>query len=239
MVNKRLYILSIILIWSMSINNVLADGYDINIDPIVTQEQGLWYPGRIESKDFYITNSGENNINIDRLYIELKSCKDLRNNQNLDIDSNQFKELAKNSKVKLSYKNKILVEENLEELLYSSEISLSQEIRIKSNEKVLLNMIIDMNEEMNNDAQALENIFSIGVAYKIDDTKPSVKPEPPINTDTTVKPGTGAGIESDELPQTGGIVNSASLMLIGTVAVGTGIALNKKSSQEKGGKHHE
>lgn len=237
----KLVIVSVISIFS--ILPIYAENVDISIDPIFTQEEGIWYPGRVEDKDFYITNNKEDNISIDKLYMELKSSKDMSNNQILDINSKQFKELAKNSTVKLSNEDTVLFEESLDKLLSEKGIVLLEEIDIKSNEKALLNMIIDMDEEMNNDAQALESIFSIGVAYKIDDTKQPIKPDPPvnppINPDPPIKPGTGVGGESDKLPQTGGVVNSASLICIGTIAIGTGLVLNKKSSQEKGGKHHE
>ncbi|MGL5694896.1 MAG: LPXTG cell wall anchor domain-containing protein, partial [Peptostreptococcaceae bacterium] len=159
------------------------------------------------------------------------------NNQFLDINSSKFKELAENSTVKLNYKNTVLFEDKLNNILSEKGIVLLEEINIKSNEKELLNMTIDMDEEMNNDAQALENIFSIGVAYKIDETdtpiEPPTKPQPPVNPDT------GIDGETDKLPQTGGIINSTSLLLLGTIVICTGIALNKKSSQGKGGKHHE
>ncbi len=88
---------------------------------------------------------------------------------------------------------------------------------------------------MNNDAQSLENIFSIGVAYKIDNDNLE-KPDPgnPENPGTHVD-----GSTDGKLPQTGGIINSYSLLAIGTITIGTGILLNRKTSKEKGGKHHE
>ncbi|MGL6106253.1 hypothetical protein [Romboutsia sp.] len=219
---------------SSTLTNTFADDKNkILIDHIFTHEDRTWYPGKIESNDFYITNNKENNISIDRLYMELKSSKDLRTNQRLDIESKQFKELAKNSKVTLTYKNTVLFEEELDNLLSEKGIKLSQEIDIKSNEKALLNMTIDMDEKMNNDAQALENIFSIGVAYKIDDTTPPV-----VDPDTDID-GETDGNGSDKLPQTGGLINSASLLALGTIVIGAGVVLNKKSSEEKGGKNNE
>ena len=54
-----------------------------------------------------------------------------------------------------------------ENLLSKDGIRLSKDIYIKSNSKELLNMTIDMDLEMNNDAQALNNVFTIGVSYKM------------------------------------------------------------------------
>ena len=245
MVNlKKTQILVVVIIILFTTSNIHASNMeDILIDQIFTREDGLWYPGRVESKDFYFINNKENNISIEKLYIRLESCKNLKKNQLLDISSGQFKELSTNITVKLHYKDKLLFQDKLDNLLSEKGIVLAEEINIKSNGKVLLNMTIDMDEKMNNDAQSLENIFSIGVSYKIDsdnqenpdpDNLGNLKPKPPIN------PGMDVGGSTDgNLPQTGGIINSSSLIAIGTITIGTGILLNKKSSKEKGGKYHE
>ena len=217
------------------INSYANTNQDISIDPIFPYEDGVWYPGRVESKDFYITNNKEHNIKIDRLYIQLKSSKDLKTNQMLNVNSNQFKELSKNSTVKLMYKGNILFEDKLDNLIHEKGIVLSQEIIIKSNKKELLNMTIDMDGAMNNDAQSLENIFSIGVAYKVDNAIGSGG-DNNGGSDSNVG---GSTDNIDKLPQTGGLINSSSLLALGSIIVGAGIILNKKSSEYKGGKHHE
>lgn len=215
---------------------------DITIDSNFTYEDGLWKPGRIESKDFYINNNKENDISIDRLYMRLKSCEYWKTGEVLDINSEQFKELASYSTATLKHNENILFEDKLENLLSEEGIVLSDEIDIKANGKELLNMTIDMDLEMNNDAQALNNVFTIGVAYKMDETpKPPVKPTDPTNPDKPViKPDTGVDSDnSGKLPQTGGIINSTSLIVLGTVAIGTGFILNKKSEEKGGDKHDE
>lgn len=217
---------------------------DITIDSNFTYEDGLWKPGRIESKDFYINNNKENDISIDRLYMSLKSCEYWKTGEELDINSKQFKELARYSIATLKHNENILFEDKLENLLSEEGIDLSDEIDIKANGKELLNMTIDMDLEMNNDAQALNNVFTIGVAYKMDEApKPPVKPTDPTNPDLdkpVIKPDTGVDSDnSGKLPQTGGIINSASLIVLGTVAIGTGFILNKKSEEKGGDKHDE
>ena len=81
-----------------------------------------------------------------------------------------------------------------------------------------------------------------------EETTPPITPDEPSNPgmdnptkpDKPINPGSDVnGSQSDKLPQTGGIINGASLVAIGTVTIGTGFVLNKKSSKEKGGKHHE
>ena len=79
-------------------------------------------------------------------------------------------------------------------------------------------MTIDMDLEMNNDAQALNNIFSIGVAYKMDD---KIHPE------------------YDKLPQTGDSVNSYSFIALALISAGMCTMLNKKSKEGEGDNYNE
>ncbi|WP_286312316.1 LPXTG cell wall anchor domain-containing protein, partial [Romboutsia ilealis] len=63
---------------------------------------------------------------------------------------------------------------------------------------------------------------------------------PPTDTDNSVDTDTDVdGDRSDKLPQTGGVINSASLIVLGAIAIGTGAMLNKKSEEKEGGKHNE
>ena len=246
---KILQILTIISIMPLFSINAYANDKEVTIDEVFHYEAGgLWHPGRVESKDFYINNHKENDISIDRLYISLKSSEYWKTGEKLDINSKQFKEFAKYSTVALKHDNEILFEDTFENLLSKDGIRLSKDIYIKSNSKELLNMTIDMDLEMNNDAQALNNVFTIGVAYKMQENivQPSNpnKPgdedlAPPNDSDNSLDINTDAdGDISGKLPQTGGIINSASLMLLGAVAIGTGVVLNKKYKVE-GGKHNE
>ena len=59
MVNlKKIKILVVAIIILFTPSNIYASNMeDILIDQISTQEEGVWYPGRVESKDFYIINN--------------------------------------------------------------------------------------------------------------------------------------------------------------------------------------
>ena len=188
-----------------------AEYKDVTIDQSFTFEDGLWKPGRVESKDFYINNNKENDISIDRLYISLKSSEYWKNGEVLDINSEKFKEFAKHSTVTLKHEGNVLFEDKFENLLSEDGIKLSKNINVQSNDKELLNMTIDMDLEMDNDAQALNNIFTIGIAYTMEEISDS----------------------PEKLPETG--VNTAILVGLGAVAIGAGVVLNKKG----GGKHNE
>lgn len=246
--NKNIVnIFAVISILSITTINAYGDNGSISISNAFTYEDGMWSPGSVESKDFHIENNSSSSIKIDRLYLKLKSSKNLKTNQILDIKSKQFKELANNSIVKLTYEEIVLFEDELVNLLSEKGIVLAKEIDIESNENALLNITIDMNEEMDNDAQSLENIFSIGIAYKTNEDKPTnpespVKPDEPNNPKPPLKSDNIVDSDNDlggKLPQTGGIINNMSLIAIGTITIVTGAILNKKSSKGKGGKYHE
>ncbi|MEO2506406.1 LPXTG cell wall anchor domain-containing protein [Clostridium paraputrificum] len=212
---KIISLASIILLFPI---NTYAYSKDITIEQSFTYEDGLWKPGRIESKDFYINNNKGNDISIDRLYMSLKSSEYWKTGEQLDINSNKFKELIKHTTVTLKHGNDVLFEDKFGNLLSEDGIKLSKDIDIKSNTKELLNMTIDMDLEMNNDAQALNNIFSIGVAYKMDD---KIHPE------------------YDKLPQTGDSVNSYSFIALALISAGMCTMLNKKSKEGEGDNYNE
>lgn len=237
-------ILSTISVLLLSTTGIYAyENKSIVIEPTFNKNQGLWQPGKIESKEFYIKNNKNKNIIIDKIYLSLDSSTNYITKKEVDISSLEFNELARNTVVNLNYQGDVLFQGKLDNLLSENGIVLYQELNINSNEKVLLNMNMKIDEEMGNDAQSLENIFNIGVGYKINNNKP-INPTPPTekpnkNLNTSLNPDMEAASGSDKLPQTGGIINSTSLMLFGVVTIGAGFILNKKSYKEKGGKHHE
>ncbi|MEG2869819.1 MAG: LPXTG cell wall anchor domain-containing protein [Terrisporobacter sp.] len=246
---KIISISSIAILLSMPISYADDKTKAISIDPIFIHEDGHWHPGRIESKDFYISNNTEKTIDIDRIYIELKSSKNYITNKSIAINDKEFKEKSKNSQVKLTYDDKVLFEDSLDNLLKNKEIVLSREVQVKQHGKELLNMTIDMDESMVNEAQALENIFSIGVGYKVNsDTGIGGETDSEDDNNNSGDSiggnngSTGSGINKPaggKLPQTGGIINSVSIIAIGVGVVGTGLVLNKKESSDKGGNKHE
>ena len=92
-------------------------------------------------------------------------------------------------------------------------------------------------------------MFTIGVAYTMEEDKfPPSNPDgevctdevPPSDSDNTIDVDNIVdGDRLGKLPQTGGIINSTSLIALGAVVIGAGIVLNKKSEEKEGGKHNE
>lgn len=195
----------------------------VEIHQIFTDADGQWYPGKIQSNDFSVTNNRTKGIKVDRLSIKLTSARNYKTGEILNQDSSEFKEIVENSTVTLKNGNTVLFEKNMNQLLEEEWTTLNEIISIQSNSDANLSMTIDMGkEEITNNAQAIESIFSIALTYKEDE-------------DVIVKPGTNDG----KLPQTGGMINSATLTFLGAVAIGTGLVINKKSSSRKGGQDDE
>ena len=207
----------------------------VEIQQVFTEADGQWYPGRIQSNDFSIKNNRSKGIKVDRLSIKLTSSRNYKTGITLNQDSSEFKEISQNSVVRLKQGDKVLFEKSMNQLLEEEWTPLNEMISIQSNSDAKLNMTIDMGkEEITNNAQAIESVFSIALTYKDDDTilKPEIDED---DKEDLVKPDTDNG----KLPQTGGIINSATLTVLGVMAIGTGLVIEKKSSSRKGGKDDE
>lgn len=208
----------------------------VEIHQVFTDADGQWYPGRIQSNDFSVTNNRTKGIKVDRLSIKLTSARNYNTGEILNQDSSEFKEIVENSTVTLKNGNTVLFEKNMNQLLEEEWTTLNEIISIQSNSDANLSMTIDMGkEEITNNAQAIESIFSIALTYKDDEDTPVISDTDEDDKDVIVKPGTNDG----KLPQTGGMINSATLTFLGAVAIGTGLVINKKSSSRKGGKDDE
>lgn len=201
--------------------SVNAETKSIEIQQVFTDEDGQWYPGRIQSNDFSIRNNGTKGIKVDRLSIKLTSSRNYQTGINLTQDSSEFKEISENSIVTLKQGDKVLFEKNMSQLLEEEWTPLNELISINPNSDAILNMTIDIGkEEVTNNAQAIESIFSISLTYKEDEDK-LLHSKP----------------NDDKLPQTG--MNSVTIMFLGVVAIGTGLVIENKSSSIKGGKDDE
>lgn len=66
--------LSAISIFLLSTTGIYAyEDRSIVIEPIFNESQGLWQPGKVESKEFYVKNNKNENIIIDKMYLSLDS----------------------------------------------------------------------------------------------------------------------------------------------------------------------
>ncbi|MGG7078449.1 hypothetical protein [Clostridium sardiniense] len=222
-INKRL-VQTLVIAAVLSVNTVSAfadSSASVSITPGLNESVNL-YPGKSEDISLYIENNEENAVKVETIYMELKSCKDLKTNEILNANSKQVAELLENSTVKLMYEEEVLFEDKLKKLARERKIVLPKKIDIKPEEKELLSLVIDSNEEMGNDAKSLEVIFSMGTKYKMDTDiiNPSGKDD-----ETTGKEDNSS---IDSLPKTGIEFNIFNLLGLGAVGVGINLIRGKK-----------
>lgn len=212
---------------------------------IYDKQDLLYQPGAYEKVGFTIENKTDKDMSIKKIYFMEKSRV---NGINM---GKAFEEMAKHTTIIIEEQgnedNK--VSSNLNNILGENNgINLPQFVGISPNEKKDFILTVDMDEAMNNDAQGISRVFSLGVIYNLDSNGGVINPDEPSNpdTDNPTKPDKpeidnvddNLDNSTDRLPQTGGIINSTSLTLLGMAVVGLGIVLDKKSSN-KGGKSDE
>ena len=234
--------LSSVIISSLSFP-IYADTNDIGVKPVFTLEDGIWYPGHELSKPFVIYNNKSKNIRVNKIKLDIDRIYD---EYGFALTSEEFKQVLQHSKVVLKYKDKELYNGSLYTLVEKG-VVISPSIKVYRNSEKTLDMSISMDEKyITNASQGLTGEFNIAISYNyessgggiIDPEEPDTEgPEnPDIENPNIEKPDTD--VDGEELPQTGGMINSYTLTGLGLLAAGVGIALDRKSS-EKGGKKDE
>ena len=166
---------------------------------IYEQPTGLYKPGSSETMRFVIKNNTNKKMTVRKIYIIEKSRE---NGFNL---GKAFEEMAKYTTITIkeegNEENQVSVK--LKDILGKDNgVNLDKSISINCNREKEFILTIDMDEEMNNDAQGLLKIFSLGVVYNLSsggggggggtNPEPPVdpgNPNPPIDPKPPVDPG--------------------------------------------------
>lgn len=212
---------------------------------IYQQPNKLLKPGASEVIKFVIKNNTNQKMTVDKIYMMEKS-KTVDEKPSL---SKKFEEMAKYTDITIKQtgneSNK--VKSGLKDMLGEKNgVNLKNNVSIYPGKEQSFDMTIDMNEAMGNDAQSLSKVFSLGTVYNLTSsgggTTDPDKPTDPSKPGQSHKPSnsnrSNVGGSTDKLPQTGSIVNSTTLTVLGIAVAGLGIALDRKSSN-KGGKSDE
>lgn len=154
------------------------------------QPSGGWQPGDAREIKFAIKNNTTNkDMTVSKIYIIEKSKMDI-------LDA--FKEMTENTSITIKDGETIIKESiSLEDML-KNEANLDKKIVISPGKIKELTMLIDMNTEMDNKAQGLSKVFSLGTVYSLSSTgggggtiEPPInpeEPEPPINPEQPEPP---------------------------------------------------
>ena len=199
---------------------------------VYEQPTDLYKPGSYENIRFTIQNNSDKSMTVKKIYF-IDKYKEREINL-----GKSYEEMDKYTKITIKEvgNDENQVSANLNEIIGENNgVNLVKSVNIKSNDQKEFTLNIDMDEDMNNDAQGISRIFSLGVTYNMEQT---IKPPTDIE-DSNDESGSDSYDDKDKLPQTGGIINSASLVVLGAIAIGTGIVLNKKSEAKGGDKYNE
>lgn len=177
---------------------------DNNSDKLFSEEDGFWSPGENIVKKITLENGKEENIRIEKLYLEPSGMYDVINNKSIKKFSEQYRHILSNIEI-------VILDENNNELYVGdyketkNGANLNKNINLNSNEKKNLYLSIRVSENLGNEAQGIRIDFDTFIGYSI------------LNYNGDV-------VDSNKkLPETGGTASedlvfySVSLMLAGYI----------------------
>jgi LPXTG-motif cell wall-anchored protein len=182
-------------------------------------KDGFWYPGRTLEKQFSIRNGNNNEIEFDKISVNIQSVSNFALNKVFNPDEEIYREFLKNLKVQLKEGDKVLFDGTFQDF-NDKGVLLNTPIKIKSNSEDDLLLKIHFQEEAGNMFEDLQNLFNLNIQY--------------ISKD-------GAAVSGDitTLPHTGSVYNFITLVVIGLLLSGIGFLIlgyREETSLKKGGK---
>ncbi|MDZ7543160.1 LPXTG cell wall anchor domain-containing protein, partial [Clostridium perfringens] len=161
------------------------------------EKDGLWAPGDTKTNSFIVYNNSSNDIKLEIITFE----------NNINYEGNDDKNiLVKNSSIKITDENgKVLYTGSLENLFNKYEM-INDDVIILSGENKKLNMTININENLGNEAQDVYENLKFLINYSN------------LNRYTNKNGGT-----NKNLPKTGSEINSSLLLGIGSLLLVEGI----------------
>ncbi len=182
---------------------VVGEGYE----GIFNEEKdGLWAPGDTKTNSFIVYNNSSNDIKLEMITFE----------NNINYEGNDDKNiLVKNSSIKITDENgKVLYTGSLENLFNKYEM-INDDVIILSGENKKLNMTININENLGNEAQDVYENLKFLINYSN------------LNRYTNKNDRT-----NKNLPETGSEINSSLLLGIGSLLLVEGIFILKRKKTQ-------
>ena len=170
------------------------------------EKDGLWAPGDTKTNSFIVYNNSSNDIKLERVAFE----------NNINYEGNDDKNiLVKNSSIKITDESgKVLYTGSLENLFNKYEM-INDDVRIPSGESKKLNMTININENLGNEAQDIYENLKFLINYSN------------LNRYTNKN----SRINKD-LPRTGSKISSNLLLGIGELLLFEGIFILKRKKTQ-------
>lgn len=170
-----------------------------------SDKDGFWYPGRTLEKQFSIRNGDSNEIEFDKISVNIQSISNFVMNKVFNPDEEIYKEFLKNLRVQLKEGDNILFDGTFEDF-NNKGVLLKSPIKIKGNSEENLSLKVHFQEESGNMFEDLQNLFNLSIQY-------------------ITKDGSTVSGDITTLPQTGSIYNFITLVVIGLVLSGIGFMI--------------
>lgn len=148
---------------------------------IFDRSDGLWYPGRSLSKDFYIQNDNAEAVSFSNMSFKVFELKNLETNKVFSPEDQEYKDFFKNMKLSLECDGKVVCEDSFTKV-FAEGISFKDGMEVGGNSKKDFKMTLAMDPQGGNNLQSLENSFNFGITYVMDETTPMPKTGSPYDT---------------------------------------------------------
>jgi hypothetical protein len=182
-----------------------------------SDSDGLWYPGRTVTKQFVIKNEFDKEIEFSKISVNILSVNNYILNRAFNPDEDIYKEFLKNLKVQLKDGEAILFDGTFGDFSKSG-VALNTPMKIAGKGEKEFSISLHFEEAAGNIFQDLKHQFNLSIQYELKD----------------------GGVITDKitnLPQTGGVYNLMTFVIVGLCISGIGFMIlgYKETSLKKGG----
>lgn len=145
---------------------ILLDGSGKQCSPIFTEEDGLWAPGVMRAKFFFLENLSSEDFVIDKIALTIKLMDGDGNR--LPEDSDVYREFLKTMATRIEFDGKVLYSGNFYDLREEN-YELPKMTNISSKSKKPLEVTVAMDKTGHNSIQGLKGIADISLcSHSID-----------------------------------------------------------------------
>lgn len=132
------------------------DKSSIEVEIFKNFEKEIFSPGDKDNLKFSIKNNSNQVIKVKKIYLNYFN-DELKNNFNI---------LSKNTNVKITYKDNVIIKCTLDQLLKRNN-QFAMDIRIKPHESKIFDMVIDIDKSLGNEVQGVYQEFYINAEYQV------------------------------------------------------------------------
>ncbi|MPQ44398.1 hypothetical protein [Clostridium tarantellae] len=133
---------------------------------IFSEKDGMWQPGMSKKSEFFIENSSNKDIVIEKFTFNKSFLKNYKNNKDIFESDKEYDAFMNNSFIEISYKGEELYSGSFKDAFKEKKVDLLEQIKVKAGEKKVFDITISLSKDMNNNAKALKKEFILGIIYE-------------------------------------------------------------------------